>query len=128
MSKKIKTKADQPPQGEKKGTIQCHYCPCSFSRRNCYRHHLTKHKDILYTEKNELETLLNEQENQPQIRLTMITNEKWPPLAPISLNELTTTYDSGNSESYEDDESYGEQKMVEKLHKILNVYSIISCD
>ena|SRR5947209_15317957 len=128
MPKKIKTKADQPPQGEKKGTIQCRYCPRSFSRRNCYRHHLTKHKDILYAEKNELETLLNEQENQPQIRLTMITNEKRPPLAPISLNELTTTYDSGNSESYEDDESYGEQEMVEKLHKILNVYSIISCD
>ena len=82
----------------------------------------------MYAEKNELETLLNEQENQPQIRLTMITNEKRPPLAPISLNELTTTYDSGNSESYEDDESYGEQEMVEKLHKILNVYSIISCD
>src|SRR3954465_913084 len=98
MPKKVKTKADQPPQGEKKGTIQCRYCPRSFSRRNCYRHHLVKHKDVLYAEKNELQTLLNEQENQIQIRPTTTTRRT--PLAPISLNELSIAYE--DSGAYQD--------------------------
>ena len=102
MPKKVKTKADQPPQGEKKGTIQCRYCPHSFSRRNCYRHHLVKHKDILYAEKNELQVLLNKQENQSQIRPT--TKRKRTSLAPISLNELSITYE--NSRGYEDSGDY----------------------
>ena len=124
MPKKVKTKADQPPQGEKKGTIQCRYCPRSFSRRNCYRHHLVKHKDVLYAKKNELQVLLNEQENQSQIRPT--TTRKRTPLAPISLNELSIAYedsggyeDSGDYEDSDNDyESYGE-KMAEELHNVV---------
>jgi len=142
MPKKKKTKADQPPQGEKKGTIQCRYCPRSFSRRNCYRHHLVKHKDILYAEKNKLQALWNEpeaQENQLQARPS-ITNKKRAPLAPIPLNELTTIVknykdyekdrenredredrkDGEDRENYKKDykEDY-EEKITEALHNVV---------
>ena len=116
MPKKIKTKADQPPQGEKKGTIQCCYCPCSFSRRNCYRHHLTKHKDILYAEKNELQTLLNEQENQFQIQ--PITTTRRTPLAPISFNELSIVYE--NSGAYEDARAYEDAGAYKDVNNDVN--------
>lgn len=74
MPKKKKTKAEQPPEGEKKGTITCRYCPRSFSRRNCYRNHLIKHNDILYAERNELQVLLRETSTSPKIQPTISTN------------------------------------------------------
>ncbi|CAG8657609.1 10430_t:CDS:2, partial [Racocetra fulgida] len=57
-----RTRTDEVPEGEKKGVIICRYCLQSFTRRNCYRNHLTKHNDIIYVEENQLQVLLKETE------------------------------------------------------------------
>ncbi|CAG8704972.1 17489_t:CDS:1 [Dentiscutata erythropus] len=58
--KRKRTRADEVPEGEKKGVIICRYCPQSFIRRNCYQNYLTKHKGIVYAEENQLQMLLKE--------------------------------------------------------------------
>jgi len=126
MPKKKKTKTDQPPEREKQSTIQCRYCPRSFSRRNCYRIHLVTHKHILYAEKNDLEELISEnntltdqltaKQNQSQTPLskpntqpTATTSKNPPkrtPLTPIFLNELGTAY---------------KEQLIEEVTLIVNV-------
>ena len=71
---------------------------------------MVKHKDVLYAEKNELQTLLNEQENQIQIQPTTTTRRT--PLAPISLNELSIAYE--DSGAYQDVRVYKDSRDYEE--------------
>jgi hypothetical protein len=88
-----------------------------------------KRVTILYAEKNELQTLLNKQESQFQIRPTTTTRRM--PLASISLNELSIAYEDSrayqNARDYENSRDYEKEdnnyksdreKIVEELHNV----------
>ncbi|CAG8788348.1 24271_t:CDS:2, partial [Dentiscutata erythropus] len=62
--KRKRTRADEVPEGEKKGVIICRYCPQSFTRRNCYQNHLTNHKNISVRERTSLSSIFYSNANE----------------------------------------------------------------